>query len=959
MTYRVWSMTTISMMLLAAAFAAGAATGCDQAGARPASAASAPAVKAAEKSPAAALQTPPAQQPPAAAPAPAAPAKTAPSAEAPAAAKTPAAKSPAATAAPVAPAAPAAGPVVERIGRLDNGLRVIVRERHIGGVAALRIYVGAGSLNEGDYVGYGLSHLLEHVVAGGTTTTRTEDQIQAALQAIGAQTNAHTSKQFVCYHGQSSGDRVNDLIDIIADTVMNCKIDAKEFAREHEVVQREIERGEADPARRLFRLWDETYFLNHPARYPVIGYMAAVKALTRDDLDRYYRRIVVPDNAVVVAVGDFSADAVYEKIKQTMGGWSRRPFEPTVLPPRETQIAPRLASAEMDVASVRTVLSFPTVQLTHPDLYPLDILAFILGEGPASRLVADLRDQRGLVQGIDVASHTPAGYDGGEFAVIFEATPDKADAARAAILEHLTRAVREKVTDAELARAKRQKIAEHAFSLQECESIASDMGTNALLVGDPHFSDQYVRAIQKVTADEVQRVAAAYLRPDVLTTATIGPKRPAAAAAASAPAAKRPEIIARVLPNGVRMLLCPVEDCPTVSIQMVVRGGLSVEDAKSAGTSSLMAQLLLKGTPKRTTAQIAELLDSMGAAMNASAGLNTVFLSARCLAGDFEKTFDLAADCMLAPTFPADEIERMRMQTLAGLAHMSDTPQGEAGLYFNRVFFKDSPYQFPVQGTPESVKALTRDDLAAWHKKYVAGNNLVVAVFGGIDLVKAARHVAAAVEKLPANKALAFPTDQPPRKVPAREVYIKPTEKKAAIVYVAYPGMDVYNVRDRFPMDVLDTVISGYQMPSGWLHEELRGKGLVYEVHAFSRLGLRPGYFTARAVCQPEKVPEVVAIIENDFLRATRETFTPEQLGPAKATIVTAMELGRETVDQAALESAVSEAVGLGYGFPREEANRIRQVQADDLSRVAREYFKKPVIVILTSDEKKAEEIRK
>jgi zinc protease len=429
---------------------------------------------------------------------------------------------------------------------------------------------------------------------------------------------------------------------------------------------------------------------------------------------------------------------------------------------------------------------------------------------------------------------------------------------------------------------------------------------------------------------------------------------------APVPAAKvRPQIIERILPNGVRLLLCPVEGYPTVSIQMFTRGGLSVESEPCAGISSFMAEMMLKGTAKRKAPEIASALDAMGADMAAAAGRNTVYLSAKCLAEDYEKTFDLAADCFLHPTFPQDEMERMRTQILAGLAHMADTPQGEAGLYFNRVFFKDSPYQFPVLGTPDSVKAMTRQNLDAWHKKYVVGNNLVVAVFGGIDLRKAAYYAANAVETVPANTGLVFPKDVPPRTVPAREVYLKPSEKEAALVFVAYPGMDIYNVRDRFAMDILNTIMAGYQMPSGWLFEELRGKGLVYDVHAFSMVGLRPGYYAAEGECRPDKVAEVVRIIEADMARATKEEFTEKQLASARETVITAKELGRETLDGWAFEAAADECLGLGYNFAAEEIWRLRQVRPEDVIRVAREYLKTPVICVLTSDPKAAEAIKK
>jgi len=868
----------------------------------------------------------------------------------------------AATEAPAAIEAPTAPAEGERIERLPNGLQVIVRERHVGGVAAFRIYIGAGSLNEGEYAGAGISHLLEHVVSGGSTPTRSEDQIRAALEAIGARTNAHTSKQFVCYHGEAGADRIGELIPIVADYVMNARIEQAEFDREFEVVQRELERAEADPDHVLWRLADENFFLEHPARHPVIGYLDVLRNLTRDDLAAFCRRTVRPDNAVVVAVGDFDADAVLRQIRAVFGDWPRRAAPSVVLPPRLPQTAPRFAEQPMDVASVRMLLEFPTVPLTHPDLYPLDILAFVLGEGRSSRLVADLRERQGLVQAIACFSYTPAGYDGGRFSVLLQAEPPKAEAARAAVLDHLVRVAREGITAEELAAAKRQKISEHAFTLQTCGTIASDLGTSALLVGDPHFSDRYVRNIQAVTRDEVKRVAAEYLRPETLCETAVRPTaEPAAGEAGAQPAparTERPEIISRVLENGVRLLVCPVKDHPTVSIQMVVRGGLSIETEKNAGISHFMSRMLLKGTSRRSASRIAETLDAMGAEMDAASGRNTIYLSARCLAGDFERTFDLAAECLLEPTFPPQEVQHVRAQVLADLVQLEDTPHGEAALFFQRCFFPDSPYRFPVQGSAEVVSRLGREDLEAWHKRLVVGSNLVVAVFGGVDLMAAAHHAARALERLPAGRDLRFPADVPPREVQGREVYIKPSAKGAAVVYVAYPGMDVYNVRDRFPMEVLDTVLSGYEMPAGWLHEALRGRGLVYEVHAYSLWGLLPGYFAAYAVCRPEKAPEVVRVIESAMARAAKEQFTEAQLAPARAKIVTAKELGRETVEGWALEAALDEALGLGCGFAREEIERVRAVTPEEVHRVAQEYLRAPVVVIVTSDPKAAEAVR-
>ena len=431
--------------------------------------------------------------------------------------------------------------------------------------------------------------------------------------------------------------------------------------------------------------------------------------------------------------------------------------------------------------------------------------------------------------------------------------------------------------------------------------------------------------------------------------------------ATAAAAEGRPEIVVRTLPNGVRLLLCAVEGCPTVSLQMVMRGGLAVESAETVGMSPMMARLLLKGAGGRTAEDSNAALEALGAEASGGADLDTIRLSARCPADRFEKTFDLVAESLLRPTFSAEEIEQARAAAIYRLARTADVLQGEAMYYFHRVFFPESSYRFPIQGSPEVIESLDRERLAAWHKKCLGGNNLVVAVFGGIDLATAANHVAAAVESLPPRADLVFPTDQTPRKVMGREVYIKSSEKAAAIVLVGYPGTDVYDLRDRFAMDVLEALLGGGGGPTsgGRLGQAFQEKGLTAGFRVVSLRGLRPGYFAVRAICRPEEVPDVVRVIESVMARAAREPFAEADVAAARQAVIALRERRRESLDGWALEAATDEAIGLGCRFGDEEIDRLGKVQPEDVQRVARRMFVMPVICVVTSDPEAAEAIRR
>ncbi|MDK1030808.1 MAG: pitrilysin family protein [Planctomycetia bacterium] len=487
--------------------------------------------------------------------------------------------------------------------------------------------------------------------------------------------------------------------------------------------------------------------------------------------------------------------------------------------------------------------------------------------------------------------------------------------------------------------------------MQSAGNRAFDLAWCELFLGDRHFSDRYVAGIQKVAAKDVLRVAKKYLRDEALCFSVIRPGDKGGgeevAEAANADA-KKPRVIRRFLPNGGRVLLLSVPDQPVVSIQVFFKGGLFVETPAKAGITNFMTRLLLKGTKTRKAIEIAREFDRMGGTLVARSGRNTFYIQAKVLKEDFAKAMDIIADCLLNPSFAEDEVERVRKQILAEIAHLDDDPETQAQNFLHRVWFHDLPYNFPVQGTEASIRTLTRKDLVEFYENYAVANNMVIAIFGGVDLKEAAAEAVKRFTDFPSREGLKFPKEFKRRRVPAQELYVKKVDRNVAVVWMAFEGMDVYNLQDRFAMDVLDAIISGYQMPGGWLHEKLRGKGLVYVVHAYSFKGLAPGYFGVYAMCEPKRVPEVIRLIKAEIQRARDAKFDDKVLEPAKSMILTAEALGRQTMAEQAMDAALNEVLELGFNFHEEVVRRTKSVSADDVSRVARKYLGKPVICVTT-----------
>lgn len=837
----------------------------------------------------------------------------------------------------------------ERVCVLSDGLTVIVKAHRAAPVVSVRMYCRTGSVYEQEYGGTGISHLFEHLLHGGATIRRTEAESEQELLELGDNTNAYTSFDVTCYFINTARDNLARAVDLVSDWITHPTFPDEAFHREWGVVQRELERDVDDPSRQLWYMMMELMYPGHPARFPIIGYQQAVQTLRKEDIVNYYKRMYVPDNVVVAIAGDIDLDAAVQAVETSFASFSRRPVRTIDLPRDPDITAPRSSTRVLDVQAAVLQLSWPSIRLTDPDLYALDVLSFILTQGESSRLLRSIVREKQLAYSADSFSWTPE-WVRGVFAITLRLDPEKIGEATDAVWEEVRRVQTELVSDDELAQAKRQKTAEHVLSHQTAEDFASSMASDFISTGDPHFSDDYVARIQKVTPEQVRDVARRYLVPQRTGTVRILPSATKIAhtetpTSESSPAKKI------TLDNGLRVVIRRDTSSPSVAINLYAIGGLVCEDADDNGISNMMAELMLRGTKTRSADEIARFFDSRGATISAGSGNNTFYVQCEALRDDIEPVLDVFADVVLNPTFSPEEVERLRPRVLDMISQIPEQWRSDLQAYFASRFFTASPYRMLPLGSADAVRRLDSEALAAFYHRYMAGPNAVMAIVGDVDEAKAE----ALVRKLFAS----MPAAAPERPKIAAEapiarptLYIKqsPPTRGAAGIFIGFRGMDFTDTRDRYPMAVLDTIISGYGYPSGWLQDSLRGgsRNLVYEVHAMNVMGIEPGYFGAYAACQPDHVNEVYSIMTEQFDKARAGRFADDEFRRAKGVILTSDLLRTQTHEDRASQMALDELYGLGYDFGDKLAERVNAVTLDDVRRVAREYLTQPIVTIVT-----------
>ena len=837
----------------------------------------------------------------------------------------------------------AAAPVLTS---LDNGLQLAVIQDIRAPIATARVYVRTGSMYEAELMGSGISHLLEHVLSVGATQKRSEAEGRALLQSIGGQMNAYTTNDHTCFHITALNARLDVALDLLSDWVLNATIPQDEFDREMAVVKQEIGTRRIEPQVLLYETLLERMFLVHPYRFRVIGYEEVLSRVTREDVLDYYHRMYMPNNMLLVVAGNVDAAAVKELAGKTFGKFARGAQPVIVLPQEPPQLAEREVVLDQPVSVGYLAMGFRTIPLSDPDLYALDLADFILSRGPSSRLVRKLRDEKRLVETIDSWSYTP-GWDAGHFDIVATTDPAKAQEARGAILEELKLLAATPPPEEEMRRAKKQKLAEREMAIQTVAGEAENLSSDILEAHDPHFTDRYVERIQTVTAEEVRAAAAKYFTSERLTTIVMAPP-PANPEETAQPTQAPVETVKKIeLKNGLRVLLKRNASIPLVAVQAYFMGGVRVETEADNGVSFLMANLLLRGTATRSAEVIAQSLDDIGATLGAASGNNTFYVRGECLANDLPAFLDIFADVIMNPVFVPTECEIRRELQLAALAREKDDLQETATRFLRLKFYPDSAYRLMPMGTPASVGALQRRQIVDYHRRYCVPNNMVLAIFGDIDVERTTALIEQQFGAFTPNPDLKLPPPAAPVKLDKDARFDETVSKEKTMVYVAYPGMTFGDVQDRAGMYLCDSILSGVDIPSGRIYEELRQKGLAYEASALNWVGVDPGFFAFYAVTNPNQVEDVLDVIRKDIAAFLAALVEARELTSAKDNCATAEVTGLQTNADQAGDAALNELYGLGYDFTPKFLQALGGMTPETVQQIAQKYLTRSVTVVV------------
>ncbi|MCH8070537.1 MAG: insulinase family protein [Proteobacteria bacterium] len=635
---------------------------------------------------------------------------------------------------------------------LDNGLRLVVHVDNKAPIVAVNVWYHVGSKNE-KRGKTGFAHLFEHLMFNGSENY--DDEYFKPFELVGA-TNINGTTNFdrTNYFQNvpktaldmalwMESDRMGHLLGAITQE----KLDAQRG-----VVQNEKRQGDNQPyGKVLYSILAGVYPEGHPYATSVIGSMEDLEAASLEDVHEWFKTYYGPNNAVIVVAGDVVPEEVYQKVEHYFGDIP--PGPPIAKKQRWVVKLERDKREVMQdrVPQARLYKIWGGPSLTEEDNDLLNLAGDVLATGKNSRLFER------LVYNDQIATSVQAGMFDNEIGGLFFSSvtvqPDgDLKEVEKALNEEIERLLKDGITEEELERAKTQRRSAFVRGLERVGGFGgkSDvLAMNAVYEGDPGAYRKSMDRLEAATAEDVTAAARRWLSagayhlevhpfPDVAATGE-GADRSSVPDTISFPEVKFAEFERDFLANGMQLIVANRSAVPIVNIRMSLDAGYASDQFGELGTSSLAMTMLDEGTTSRSALEISDELARLGARFNAGSRIDSSTIGISALKENLDASLDIFADIILNPTFPDNELERLRKMRIARIQQEKTQPVGLAIRVFPKLLYGEGhAYSMPLtgSGTEESVGRISRDSLVDYHRTWFRPNNATMIVVGDTSMAE-------------------------------------------------------------------------------------------------------------------------------------------------------------------------------------------------------------------------------
>ncbi len=793
--------------------------------------------------------------------------------------------------------------------RMPNGLRVLLFPDQSKQTMTVNVTYLVGSKHE-NYGETGMAHLLEHMVFKGTPNHK---NVPEELTAHGTRPNGSTWYDRTNYFETfaASDENLKWALDLESDRMINSFIAKKDLDSEMTVVRNEYEMGENDPGSILIERVYSTAYLWHNYGKSTIGARADIENVPIERLQAFYKKYYQPDNAVLLVAGKIDEAKTLALVNEY---FAKLPKPDRVLPKiyteEPTQDGERAVTVRR-VGDVQLVVAgYHVPGSSHPDAAAASVLMQILADQPSGRL------HKALVETKKAAAVFNFPYIFGEPSLLMVGAQlrqeQSLDDARSALLDVVEQVAKTPVTKEEVERARANLIKDVELKLNSSEDVGLEM-SEWIGYGDWRLIFINRDRLRKLTPEDVQRVAATYLKqsnrtlglfvptpkpdrsevpanPDVLALVKDykGDAKIAEGEAFNPTPANIESRTIRAAAGGIKYSMVPKK---TRGATVVANLNLRFGDEKSlmnrATAADHAGSMLLRGTAKHTRQQIKDEFDRLKARVNVGGGTTAANVSIETTRENLPAVMKLVAEILREPSFPPTEFDQLKQEELAGIEEQRNDPQAVAVIAMQRHMHPYPKGHVKYTATPDEtiadLKAATLDDAKKFYADFYGAGNGELSVVGDFDEKE--------VAKLANDLFSGWKSKMPFTRIADNFKDVAAvnqnfeTPDKANSFFIA--GLNL-NLRDDDP-DYPALVLGNYMLGGGFLNSRLavrirQKEGLSYGVGSQLAAGAldKTGNFLAFAIYAPQNRDKLEQAFKEELARALKDGFTAEEIANAK-----------------------------------------------------------------------------
>lgn len=820
--------------------------------------------------------------------------------------------------------------------KLPNGQTLIIQEIHNNPIVTIDTWIRTGSINETE-TNNGVAHFLEHLFFKGTKKYP-PGEFDKILESKGAIVNAATSKDFTHYYITIPSEHFDTALDIHSDMLINPQIPRKELEKERKVVLEEISRSEDMPAKITYENLISMLYTNHPYKRKVLGSSDVISTIRREEILEFFNDYYIPSNMTTVIVGDINTEKVLQKVSSAFNSEFKKPIKKTY------KADPALSTQKKIINFLNTqsgymMIGFKTTDILDNQIYALEVLSKILGDGKSSKLYKNIQEQKGLA--FSVSSYNSNNKDAGIFYIGANFTPTNPEKLEKAIFEEIDYIQKYGITEEELNTAKKTIEQETFYSRETTSDISSEIGYIATLTGDTDLYDNYINNIKKVSVDDVKKVAQKFLGRNKAAISIVLPtdyKLNETKTKQIHNAQKISEsngTIKYVIDNNATLLINKHDNNDIIGINILAKGGEFLENVPGEGT--LLSQLLLSGTNKYSVQEITQLMEENGIKINPSCKEDFFSIDIQTTTSQIDLAMELLDEILNNTIINEKELEKKRTEILNKIKQKRDIPMNIASENFNALIYENSVYSHNNAFLEKTIPNVTKKNVLDYYNKIFDAKNIVISINGNVDTNNMINNFGAIFKD---KKQPKFNySDYKVTKITSPKIVSENIKNiQTSWLYLGWPTCGINNTKDFVTLKIINTILGGGM--SSRLFKNLREQdGLAYQLGSSYSAKALGGIFVTYIGTNPESLNYSKNKIKLEVERLKMEFVSDNELQDAKNRLKGGFLIALETNSAKATTEALFENYGLGFNFYEKYIKMIEEVTASDIIRVANQYL--------------------